>query len=341
VPVAPVRVLDTRDDALPVGGGTRLDVPVLGVGGVPAGGVSAVLVSATGLCSTATGPLTLFPAGTARPGTSAVSVPAGNGTDSSLAAVRVGAGGSVSVAGGSGSTDVALDVVGYLPVDAGAGLHLVAGTRVLDATIAGGATRRLTLPAATVPASAAAVLANLAVVTPARAGALRIWPAGAARPVPGNLIYPAGVTASDRVAVGLSGGSVQIENGGSAAVRVVLDVTGWYGGTGPRFTAVAPARLGPAPIGSGATVSVPVTGHAGVPAGATAVVATLSARPTARSWFAAWGGGARPPTADLHAEAGTWESTMVVLPLAANGSVTLYSASAPATATLDVVGWYR
>jgi hypothetical protein len=41
----------------------------------------------------------------------------------------------VSVAGGPGSADAVLDVVGHLPTAGGAGLHLVAGTRVLDAML--------------------------------------------------------------------------------------------------------------------------------------------------------------------------------------------------------------
>jgi hypothetical protein len=60
------------------------------------------------LCSTTTGPLTLFPAGTARPGTTAVSLPAR--LDAALVAMRIGAGGAVSVAGAAGSM---LDVVGW------------------------------------------------------------------------------------------------------------------------------------------------------------------------------------------------------------------------------------
>jgi hypothetical protein len=173
------------------------------------------------------------------------------------------------------------------------------------------------------------------VVTPAAAGSLRAWPAGGARPAAGILIFAAGVTTSDRIAVGLSNGALTLQNGSSRAVRVVLDVTGWYGGSGAPFTAVAPARLAVSAIATGGTVSVAVRGHAGVPGAATAVVASLSARGTGtgRTWLTAWGSGSRPGTADLHAEAGTWETTLVVLPLAANGTVTLFSAAA-ATATL-------
>ncbi|HST66033.1 MAG TPA: hypothetical protein VLM05_12665, partial [Mycobacteriales bacterium] len=216
--------------------------------------------------------------------------------------------------------------------------HLVTGTRVLDVTVAAGATRTVTLPTATVPAGAAAVLANLAAVTPAGSGDVRVWPTGGSRPGVANLLYKAGVTGSDRVVVGVSGGSFQLLNNGPAAVRIAVDVTGWYGGTGARFTAVTPARVSAPAIAAGATVAVPVAGR---PAGATAVLVSLSARPSARTWMAAWGSGARPPTADLHAEAGAWQTTTAVLPVGADGTVRLYSANAAATAVLDVIGWYR
>jgi N-acetylmuramoyl-L-alanine amidase len=337
VPVAPTRILDSRG-SLPVGGAARRDVVVLGVGGVPAAGVSAVLLSATGICATAASPLTLWPAGTARPGTTSVSLPAG-AAESSLVAVRVGAGGRVSVAGGAAaSADAVLDVVGYLPTNAGAGLHLVPGTRVLDTTVAAGATRALTLPAGTVPATATAVLANLAAVSPAGSGDVRAWPAGGSRPAVAHLLYKAGVTSSDRVVVGVSGGRLQLLNNGASAVRIAVDVTGWYGGTGARFTAVAPARVAAPAVGAGATVAVPVPGR---PAGATAVLISLSARPSAHNYLTAWGSGARPPTADLHAEAGVWETTTAVLPVGADGKVRLYSANSAAKVVLDVVGWYR
>lgn len=342
VPVAPVRVLDTRTDLgggdfLPVGGGRRVDVPVLGIGGVPASGVAAVLVSATGFCSTVAGPLTVFPAGTARPLVTAVSVDPGAGSTQALAAVRVGAGGKVSVTGGSGSTDAVLDVVGYLPVAGGAGLRPVAGTRILDVTVGAGQTRQVPVPA---PGASAALL-NVAAVSPAGGGALRVWPIGEPRPAAANHVYVAGVTSSDRVAVGVADGAVQVQNDGASPVRVALDLTGWYGATGARFTAVVPMRISVGTVPAARDTAVPVRGRAGVPANATAVVASLSAKPTGRSWLAAWGSGARPPTADLHAEAGAWETTTVVLPIGPDGSVRLYSASAPASAVLDVIGWYR
>ena len=347
VPVATTRVLDTRGPlgggtGLPLGGGHRVDVPVLGVGDVPATGVAAVLVSLTGFCSTGNAPLTLWPAGTPRPPTTAISVGRGAGPWAALAAVRVGAGGRISVAGGTGSADAALDVVGYLPLAGGRGFRPVAGSRVVDVTLAARESREVRVSGAVVPTSAAVVLANAIAVTPRATGQLRLWAAGTERPRPASLAFTAGATDSDRVAVPLTAGWLQMHNSSAAPVRVVLDVTGWYAATGARFTATTPTRLPSTALAAGRDAAVRVAGRAGVPAGGvTAVVASLAVRASARTWLAVWGPGDRPPTADLHAEAARWESTLVVVPLGAGGVIRLRSSSSAATAVLDVVGYYR
>jgi hypothetical protein len=347
VPVAATRILDTRGSlgggaGLPLGGGRRVDVPVLGVGGVPATGVSAVLVSLTGFCSTGNAPLTLWPAGTPRRTATAISVGRGAGPWAALAAVRVGAGGRVSVAAGSGSADAALDVVGYLPLAGGSGFHPVTGSRAVDVTLAAGESREVAVTGTAVPAGAAVLLVNAAVVNPTATGELRLWAAGTERPRPANVSFAAGVTGSDRAAVPLAGGSLAMHNSSATPVRVVLDVTGWYGGAGARFTATTPTRLPPVALAAGRDGTVRVAGRAGVPATrVAAVVASLSVRPSARTWLAVWGSGARPPTADLHAEAARWETNLVVVPVGGDGRVRLHSGRSAATAVLDVVGYYR
>ena len=66
VPLAPVRLLDTRSSANPVAAGSVQEVQVAGLGGVPVGSVASVLnVTATGTAGV--GYLTIFPCGSARP----------------------------------------------------------------------------------------------------------------------------------------------------------------------------------------------------------------------------------------------------------------------------------
>jgi hypothetical protein len=86
-------------------------VQVTGRGGVPASGVSAVILNATVTGPTAPGWLTIFPAGTVRPLTADVNYAAGE-TRPNLVVVQVGAGGKVSLFT-SASTQVVFDVAGW------------------------------------------------------------------------------------------------------------------------------------------------------------------------------------------------------------------------------------
>jgi len=340
VPVTPVRVLDTREvvgggDRMPLGGGRRLDVPVLGVGGLPASGVSAVVVSTAATCANADTPVTLWPAGSRAPVASQLSVSAAVGTAAALATVRLGAGGRISVTAGRGSPDVILDVVGYLPLAGGAGYHPVAASRIVDAVLEAGETRVVRGP---VPAGAVAMMVNVAVVRPGAPGAVRLWPAGQDRPRIADLRYVAGTDASDRAVVRLDPrGETSMHNESVQPVRVVLDLSGWFGGTGQRFTAVTPTRLPAVRLPAATDVTVPV---GAVPAGST-VVASLSLRSSARTWAVAWSRGSRPATADLHAGPGRWETSLLTLPVAADGRIRLRSSAGSAQAVLDVVGYHR
>ena len=99
-PLAPARILDTRDGTGgvvgPVAGGTTADVQVTGRGGVPASGVSAVIINATVTQPAGAGYLTVFPAGTARPLASDLNYAAGE-TRPNLVVVKLGAGGQLTV----------------------------------------------------------------------------------------------------------------------------------------------------------------------------------------------------------------------------------------------------
>ena len=67
VPVDPIKLYDTRADGnLPLGPGGRLDLPVLGVGKVPATGVGAVALSIASSCATAPTTVTAWAAGSPR-----------------------------------------------------------------------------------------------------------------------------------------------------------------------------------------------------------------------------------------------------------------------------------
>jgi hypothetical protein len=119
-PLPPARILDTRPGLLDADGfnvalapGTSIDVPVTGVGGVPAGGVAAVAVNVTATQPSQAGHLTVWPTGETRPTASNLNFDPGEDV-ANLAVAKVGAGGRVSVYNGSaGATHVILDVNGW------------------------------------------------------------------------------------------------------------------------------------------------------------------------------------------------------------------------------------
>ena len=115
VAVQPARVLDTRDGTGGVVGtrpaGTAVEVQIAGRGGVPATGVSAVVLNVTATQPAAAGFLTLFPSGNVLPLASDLNVEAGE-TRPNLAVVAVGAGGKVTLYVAMQS-HVVLDVEGW------------------------------------------------------------------------------------------------------------------------------------------------------------------------------------------------------------------------------------
>lgn len=113
-PLAPWRLLDTTGDVSKrFGAGTVRAVPVLGVGGVPATGVSAVLVALGAVNPSSATTLLAWANGVTRPTAGSVCTSAGV-SSTQLVAVRVGSGGAIQIHNASGETDVVVDIVGYL-----------------------------------------------------------------------------------------------------------------------------------------------------------------------------------------------------------------------------------
>ena len=99
-PMTSLRILDTRYGiggiASPLGQQATINIPVVGRGEVPAGGVAAVVMNATVTQSTASGYITVYPTGSARPSTSAVNFQTGQ-TVANLVEMSVGTCGDVTV----------------------------------------------------------------------------------------------------------------------------------------------------------------------------------------------------------------------------------------------------
>jgi sugar lactone lactonase YvrE len=240
--LVPARILDTRTGTggfTAVGPGSTIDVPFTGVGGVPASGVSAVVLNLTVTQPTAGGFLTVFPSGTARLTTSSINFLPGQ-TVANMAVAKVGSDGKVSIYNAAGATHVVVDVVGWYG-DQGSPFYSLAPARILDTRNGTGG-----FPVGPVPAGAtinaiattigglpdtgvSAVVLNVTVTEPAVGGYLTLYPYPQPRPPTSSINFATGQTVANLVVSKvLADGKVVIYNGGGAA-HVVIDVVGWYG----------------------------------------------------------------------------------------------------------------
>ncbi len=124
-PLTPARLLDTRTGATTtdsrfagigrLNAKNTLDLAVAGRGGVPVSGAGAVVLNVTVVAPGAVGYLTAWPWGTARPDASNLNFVAGQ-IAPNLVVAAIGSNGKVSLFNGSAaSTDIVVDVFGWLP----------------------------------------------------------------------------------------------------------------------------------------------------------------------------------------------------------------------------------
>lgn len=243
-PVSPTRILDTReslgvDEHLVGGVGTTLDVA--GHGGVPASGVSAVVLNMTVTDPTDAGHLTIHPSDQARPVVSSLNFVGGQ-TVANLVTVPLAGDGTIALSVPNGRVPVIADVAGYFSSN-GSQYFAVPTTRVLDTRNGtGGAPGMISVssPRTVAPASAmgigfsgtTAVLANVTATEPTFSGFVTVHPAGAPRPVASNLNYVAGQTVPNAVLARLGGGSVAVANPIGSA-HAIVDVSGFFATSGP------------------------------------------------------------------------------------------------------------
>jgi hypothetical protein len=109
-------VLDTRNGtggySAPVGPGGTISLQVTGVDGVPASGVTAVVLNVTATNPTASSYVTVYPDGSSRPLASNLNFTAGE-TIPNLVTVPVGADGQIDFYNQSGSVNLVADLAGY------------------------------------------------------------------------------------------------------------------------------------------------------------------------------------------------------------------------------------
>ena len=238
--VPPARLLDTRSGVGapqgPLSGGQAISIDVTGRGGVPATGVSAVVLNVTVTQPTTAGHVIVWPHVQSRPATSNLNFVRAK-TVPNLVIVGVGPDGLVDLFNSSGNTHLIADVMGWFPD--GSEFTGLAPARVLDtrsgvgapkAAVAAGGTLSLKVAGVGgVPATGVgAVVLNVTVTQPTAAGHVIVWPAGVARPVTSNLNFVKAQTVPNLVVVKVgSGGYVDLYNS-SGSTQLIADVMGWF-----------------------------------------------------------------------------------------------------------------
>jgi hypothetical protein len=237
-PVTPVRILDTRTGtgtgkAAPIAAGGKLTLPIASIGGVPATDISAVVMNVTVTAPARSGNLTVYPGSGSVPTVSNLNFSAGE-TVPDLVTVQL-SNGEVSFHNASGGTvQVVADLEGFYG-PGGYGFKPTAPTRVLDTRNGTGGTGpvaargrlRLNL-SGKVPAGTAAVVMNVTVTQPKRAGYLTVYPDGATKPVASNLNFSAGETVPNLVTVQGGNGRISFYDGSPGQIQLVVDEYGYY-----------------------------------------------------------------------------------------------------------------
>ncbi len=245
-------------------------------GGVPSTGISAVVLNVTVTNTTSAGYLTVWPSDQARPTASNLNWQVGD-TVANLVQVAVSSTGQVSLYNFLGTTDVVIDVEGYVATDPSNtyGLyHALSPYRICDTrasdpsklsgsdaqclgkTLSQGGTLAVQVSGTNptgyssggVPSTGiSAVVLNVTVTDTTTSGFLTVWPAGLTRPTASNLNWSPGQTIPNRVivALGTSGGINLYNLIGSS--DVVVDVAGYFssGGSTPGsyFSGFSPTRI--------------------------------------------------------------------------------------------------
>ena len=283
-PATPYRVCDTRPAGSvtanqcdnnstgagsgPITQGSTRVVTVDGFGPVPGSGVTAVVVNVTAVAPSKNTYLSVFPDGTTWPGTSNLNPDAGT-VLANLVEVGVSAAGKIDVFNAVGTTNVIVDIEGYVTA-ASTALFAPATTpvRICDTRAASGGitpnrcdthglspvgpnqtlTFAVTGSGSPVPATASAVIFNLTAISPTVSTVLTAFAGSTPKPNASNLNVAAHANLPNRVIVPVTcvSGTCTVSIWNSVgSVNIAVDVDGWFITTsGAQFTPLAtPARV--------------------------------------------------------------------------------------------------
>ncbi|QNE22529.1 hypothetical protein F1D05_37290 [Kribbella qitaiheensis] len=206
-----------------------------------------------------------------------------------------------------------------------------------------------------VPASGVRALhTNISILGPTATGNLPAWATAETQPAVTNVHFYAGTAyASSASVIRLNaGGQATFRNNSSGTLRLVVDVMGYYTteafqGTGNRFVPLKQAAaVAATSVAANTALTVSLLGKGGLPseAGSIAAVAinVTAKEPTAAGGWTLYPAGiTRPSGGHGNFIVGRTKTNSAVVPLSADGRLSLYNISAKAVFyVIDVVGYY-
>jgi hypothetical protein len=365
VPVAPFRVLDTRNTT-PLG--TNETRPITIGLPVPTDAV-AVVLNVTAINPTEWGYLTVFPFGGTQPFASNVNFKPLQ-TVPSAVVVKMGTANQVSIFNPTGSTHIAVDVMGYFAPSAqaqtaGGRYTPVVPTRVLDTRGFGPFSdepRQVAVRVPGDPTNVKSLVLNVTVADAQRGGYLAVTPGGGPAPTnpTSNLNFNPGDTVANLVMVGAPQSGtpgtylVGITVGGSA--DVIIDVVGAFNtvrtsGAG-RFVPIDPKRIydsrgagaaGPlGPTASRELETVNVLDPNRYSSEVSGVVFNgTGANATAPTYLAFWPADVeRPLASNLNLNAGDTRANLVISGDDPYGYAKAFNAAGSVDVIADAAGWF-
>ena len=351
--------------------GQVIELPVIGTALTAPNG-DALLVPATATAASinvtvvmpgASGFMTVWPCGVARPFVSNLNYIAGDIVPNGVIA-PIGSNGKVCFYSLS-DTDLVVDVAGWFEGDAFVGAtpfrlrdtretSRVTPAEVLVLQVADIAASTADGAATVIPASVGAVALNVTVVNPDSAGFVTVYACGT-RPLASSVNYTAGQIVPNGVIAPVSAnGEVCIYS--LVPTDVVVDLSGWF--PGEAFTAATPLRLVDTRDGTGGqqgkltpagqlTVSVHgqtlsvADNSAQVPLFATAAALNVTiVNPEGSGFATVWPcSAARPLASNLNFVSGQVVANNVIAPIGDQGNVCFYT-STPSDIIVDIAGYF-
>lgn len=354
VPVDPLRVVDTRTTSSPLSKGTQLDI---GVGDVASGGdVVAVVANITVVDANESGYVTVWPAGTPKPDTSALNVGAGQ-TVAATTTVPVTTN-TMSLYTSGGGHLLVDDQAVYVASDAThtGRFQPTTPTRLLDTRTANNITwrdrpHRVDVRTVGVPDDATAVAINVTGINFDGDGYITVWGSGP-RPNVSNVNVEHGGTRANAAVVGIDDNHITLYT--AVDGDIVVDLTGYYtGDTAPVTTTglyvpQSPVRALDTRTGSR------VDAHTSVAAGIETVVGPQTTAPLAVTgtvtvvdanepgYVTVWANNTQRPSSSNANQPGTPQTATanMVTVGAGDTGIAVYTSS-EAHLLFDITGWFH